>query len=47
MAPERGSMSRVIRESLCARVRYRFWEGERLVFDHEDDRASFEYAGSD
>lgn len=44
-APASGTMERVVRESLCARVRYTFWEGERLVFDHEDRQASFEYAG--
>lgn len=44
-APASGSMDRVVRESLCARIRYTFWEGSRLVFDHEDGQASFEYAG--
>lgn len=43
-APQGGSMSRVVDESLCALVRYRFWKGEQLVFDHTDSRASFEYA---
>lgn len=43
-APVEGGMSRTIRESLCAAVRYRFWDGERLLFEHTDRRASFEYA---
>ena len=43
-APSDGNMSRTIHESLCARVRYRFWQGDRLLFDHTDNCASFEYA---
>lgn len=43
-APEAGNMSRVIREGLCCTVRYRFWDGLTLIFDHTDGRASFEYA---
>ena len=43
-APSDGNMSRTIHESLCAGVRYRFWQGSELVFDHTDDCASFEYA---
>lgn len=43
-APVEGSMGRTIRESLCAKLRYRFWEGDALVLDHIDRRASFEYA---
>ena len=43
-APSRGDMSRTIHESLCARVRYRFWQDKELLFDHTDDSASFEYA---
>lgn len=43
-APAEGNMSRTIRESLCARVRFRFWEGERLLLDHTDACAGFEYA---
>lgn len=43
-APSDGNMSRTIHESLCARVRYRFWQGDRLLLDHIDDSASFEYA---
>lgn len=45
-APSDGNMSRTIHESLCARVRYRFWQGNELLFDHTDDNASFEYAKS-
>lgn len=43
-APVEGGMSRVIRESLCAGMRYRFWRGERLLFEHSEDCAGFEYA---
>lgn len=43
-APVEGNMGRTIHESLCAKVRYRFWCGEMLVFEHTDCRASFEYA---
>ncbi len=43
-APVQGSMSRSIRESLSARVRYRFWLGEELLFEHTDQHASFEFA---
>lgn len=43
-APDQGSMHRLIRESLRANVRYRFWEGEKLLLDHTDPNASFEYA---
>lgn len=44
-APVEGAMARTIHESLCARLRYRFWEGKKLLFDHVDSHASFEYAG--
>lgn len=43
-APSDGNMSRTIHESLCTRVRYRFWQSNELLFDHTDDCASFEYA---
>ena len=43
-APVEGAMGRIIHESLCAKVRYRFWEKGHLLFDHTDDGASFEYA---
>ena len=43
-APVEGAMGRIIHESLCSQVRYRFWEKGHLIFDHTDDRASFEYA---
>lgn len=43
-APVEGRMGRTIRESLCAGVRYRFWKGETLLFEHTDRHASFEYA---
>lgn len=43
-APTNGNMDRTIHESLCATVRYRFWAGEKLLFEHTDHCASFEYA---
>lgn len=44
LAPVQGQMMRTIRESLCAKVRYRFFIRERLLFDHTDDGASFEFS---
>ena len=43
-APVMGVMGRTVRESLCSVVRYRFWEGEALLFEHVDRCAGFEYA---
>lgn len=43
-APAEGSMGRTIHESLCTDMRYRFWSGGTLLFEHTDCRASFEYA---
>ena len=43
-APVEGAMGRIIHESLCSKVRYRFWEDGHLLFDHTDDGASFEYS---
>lgn len=43
-APVDGAMGRIIHESLCSKVRYRFWKNGHLLFDHTDDGASFEYA---
>ncbi len=43
-APADGDMSRTIHESLCAKVRCRFWHGKKLLLDHIDDHAGFEYA---
>lgn len=43
-APAAGVMGRVVRESLCATVRYRFWVGGELLFDHTDPCASFEFS---
>lgn len=45
-APADGNMSRTIRESLCAKVRYRFWRDGELLIDHTDTHAGFEYANS-
>lgn len=45
-APVQGLMTRTIRESLCAKVRYRFYIQNRLLFDHTDERASFEFSRS-
>jgi len=44
-APVEGSMGRIIHESLCTEIRCRFWEGERLLFDHRDSCAGFEFSG--
>jgi hypothetical protein len=41
-APVAGEMTRLIRESLCCRVRYRFLRGETVLLDFVSDRASFE-----
>ena len=45
-APADGDMSRTIHESLCAKVRYRFWQDGELLIDHTSAHASFEYAKS-
>ena len=45
-APANGSMSRTIRESLCSKVRYRFWTDGALSFDHTTTQASYEYSKS-
>lgn len=44
-APCGGKMQRTVHESLCTTVRYRFWLGDTLIFDHVDDCAGFEQAG--
>ena len=46
-APVEGHMERTIHESLCAEVRYRFWHGDHLLFQHTDSNASFEYSSAD
>lgn len=43
-APSASRRDRSIRESLRAKMRYCFWYGDRLLFTHTDDNASFEYA---
>lgn len=43
-APVSGDMNRMIHESLCATVRYRFSYGEQLLFEHMDPYASFEFS---
>lgn len=43
-APVEGNMERTIHESLCSRIRYRFWEGDKLLFDRTASCASFEYS---
>ena len=45
-APVEGSMERTSHESLCAEVRYRFWRGQELLFQHTDPYASFEYSSA-
>ena len=46
-APVEGSMERFIHESLCAKVRYTFQCGNRILFQHTDPRASFEYSAKE
>ena len=46
-APMEGRMERTIHESLCAEVRYRFWHGDSLLFQHTDSNASYEYSSAD
>lgn len=43
-APVEGRMGRTIQETLCAKLRYRFWGGKNLLFEHTATSASFEYA---
>lgn len=43
-APSDGEMNRTVHESLCAKVRYRFWRDKELLFDHADAHAGFECA---
>lgn len=43
-APAEGRMERTIHESLCAEMRYRFWQGDSLLFQRTDPSASFEYS---
>lgn len=45
-APADGDMNRTIHESLCAKVRCRFWRDGELLIDHADAHAGFEYAKS-
>ena len=45
-APVEGRMERTVHESLCAEVRYRFWCGKDLLFQHTDPYASFEYSSA-
>jgi hypothetical protein len=42
-APNCGAMSRVIRESLSCPARFRFMEGERILFDGGSECASYEW----
>jgi len=41
-APQNGRMNRIITECLACPVRVRFYEKDRLLFDLQSDRASFE-----
>ena len=45
-APVEGRMERTIHESLCAQVRYRFWHGNDLLFQHTGQNASFEHSST-
>lgn len=42
-APVVGGMNRQIKESICCRANYKFFEGERLLLDVTSDKASFEF----
>lgn len=41
-APKGGKMTETIHESNCARARFRFWNGNGLLFDLTGDNCSFE-----
>lgn len=43
-APLDGAMNRIIHESLCARVMYRFWRDGELLLDYTDAHAGFEFS---
>ncbi len=43
-APVDGNMNRVIRESLTCPLRFRLWEGDRLLFSRRNGCAGFEYS---
>lgn len=43
-APSDGDMNRTVHESLCAKVRYRFWRDSALLLDHTAALAGYEYA---
>lgn len=43
-APKNGNMGRSVTESVDAMVRYRFWYGGRLLMEHTDLCAGFEYS---
>ena len=43
-APADGAMVRRIHESLCSKLRCRFWIRDTLLFEHTDYRGSFEYS---
>lgn len=42
-APVTGGMTRQIREGASCRAKYRFLHGQKVLFDFQTDRASFEY----
>jgi len=42
-APRSGEMSHTIRERLSCPARFRFTEGDRVLFDEKSDHASYEY----
>lgn len=45
-APVNGAMGRTIHESVCGKLRCRFWSGDTLLLDQTDCSGSFEYANS-
>lgn len=42
-APQKGTMSRIIKEAPACPARFRFWKDNILLFDKKSDYAGFEY----
>jgi hypothetical protein len=45
-APSLGDMKRSVQESVCAKVRYRFWKRDELLLDRLSSVASYEFSDS-
>ena len=43
LAPQKGSMSRTIHESIACKANFKFYINDILLFNHASDYASFEY----